>query len=352
MDQFNRSNTLPGGALGDRITRLRRALATSGRFGRALREDHELFWQVAADQVPGLSAVQRAKVAGFTQRVDRLLAQVVAGEGALDRLGGLAPDQAMVLLSRHDPTLLAQAAQGLDTTGRQLRQELEPAYMQVALTRPPAPLPPRASQTQPIGEAAPATTPTKADTGKIGYWLQKLVAKPQVQTEAPPPPPSSAERRGTELRRTFEAAVATVERVLDCVKTELTLVHVALGAVNLPGPGRPWAQVPPALQAGAADTDLSPTEQSWLAPLAKRLVQDMEAVKRSHMAVTQWIQARKLCGEAQHRVTLLQRYPPDQHAQILAEADVGPLRGSVLPLTHLHLQFAGIPVFCQLFPPP
>jgi len=150
----------------------------------------------------------------------------------------------------------------------------------------------------------------------------------------------------------LEASRETARQVLDEVSSELWVLRAALEGTALPVPRRPWPEVPVALQTAVAGYKLDPVQSSWLMPIAKRIYVDDDAMRRAHISVTQWVAADELITVSERVSQALPGAPASRQEKMMADFHPGRLRASVLPLTHLHVTFQGMPVFAKLFPPP
>lgn len=199
------------------------------------------------------------------------------------------------------------------------------------------------------GRPAPPARPT---TGPLARWLQ-AITDPIVATAMSGSPGAGPPRDpNADYLRELDAACESVSQVLDEIATELTILRVALLTTGLPAPRRPWGEVPGAIEEAIAAEGLSPVQVTWLTPVAKRLYVDENAVRRAHVAVTQYGEARGLLTQAARQRKLLASAAAHRLPEIRGQFHPGKLRAAALPLSRLHLGFAGVPVLSRLFPDP
>lgn len=344
--------------LATRMQRLRRILGFSRQRVAAIRRDHEAFWAVPKPQAPRLTPELGDKVDSFKAKIELAQRLIAAGEKIVIECEKLPPAAALVSTGRYDPEILGHTVRELDGLIAGV-QTAARSFQARALELPPPPPPPAADQpargtSGPMrGTSGPMpgrpAPPTKSVTGPLTRWLQSIT-EPIVATTMPPgPPPRDLNQ---EYVSELVAACESVSQVLDEIATELTILRVALAAAGLPAPRKPWAEVPPALSAAIAAESLNPVQISWLTPVTKRLYVDENAVRRAHVAVTQYGEARDLLGQAARQRKLLATVAAHRHAEVRSQLHPGKLRAAALPLSRLHLGFAGVPVLSRLFPDP
>lgn len=360
MDQYKPTS---GGAsshelLAGRLQRIRRVLNFAGARVAAIRRDHDAFWAVAPDRAPALDAAQAARVDAFKRKADLAQRLIAQGEQIVADAARLAPAAALVATGRFDADQLATTARELDAliAGVQAAARL---YQARALDLPSAEAPepaPGARSTGSLAQDARRTTgPLPAEpaqrplTAPLVRWFQALTAPGGGQPEAARP----AARGPVEAYLDeLAGACETVRLILEEVSTELAILRAALAGTALPVPRRPWPEVPAALEAVAAEDELDPVQTSWLAPVAKRLYMDADAVRRAHVAVTQWQDARAQLHAAERQRRAIGGMPPERQKAVMQDLHPGKLRATILPLTHLHVTFQPVPVLSRLFPPP
>ena len=326
--------------LASRLQRLRRVLGFAGRRVQAIRRDHDAFWAVPGEQAPALPPELADLVQGFKAKADLALRLLEAGEQTLREAERLPPAAAIMCTGRYDPDVLSHTVRELDGLIAGV-QAAARSFEALALALPPRPAAPAA-----VVEPA---EPARPQVGPLVRWLQTL-ADPLL-APAKPPPPAPPGPRDLYLKE-LEAACETVRQVLDEIAVELVVLRAALDATGLPTKRRPWGEVPATLADLTVRLGLSPVQQSWLLPVAKRLYIDEVAVRRTHIAVTQALEAHRLLAEGARQRKLIPSVGAQRLPAAIAEFHPGKLRAAALPLCRLHVTFADVPVLCRLFPAP
>jgi hypothetical protein len=283
-----------------------------GRMARQLQAEFSVAWAATAEQ-PGDAAQP------LSQRLARLQARVEAAEQVLADRRELPAEQMQDLVA------LATGTEGLAGT---LRSDPLWAAQRAARARV-APVERRAALTRPLQGPAVSRNPT----GRM-------------------PEPGGPEGELARARLPFDQAHAFVGRALGYAKPRMEVLAMAIEAVGVPGPRRPWEQVRAHLGERARQARLAPTRLQWMVSLAGALHGDPEAARCAHVAVVQWRRATELMAEAEQVRAALDTLPPARALAALRGVHPGKLRASVFPIGHLHLTFRGVTLLQDLFPAP
>lgn len=289
-----------------------RVVGFIGRMARQLQSEFATAWEATAE-APEEAALPLA------QRLSRLQARVEAAEQVLAAQGELPAEQVQGLVELAAGTEgMAGALRGdpLWSAQRAARARLAPVDRRAALTRP---------------LQGPAVSRTASRTAPL---------------------PTGPEAELARARLPFDQAHAFVQRALSYAKPRLEVLAMAVEAVGVPGPRRPWEDVRSQLGERAREARLAPTRLQWMVSLAGALHADPEVARLAHAAVVQWRRATALMAEAEQVRRVVDTQPPARALAALRAFHAGQLRASVFPIGHLHLTFKGAPLLQDLFPAP
>lgn len=312
------------GLISQKTQRIRRVAVFAQELARNLRREYGALWLPPQPGRTPLAAEAQLRVNTFVRRVNLLAEKAAEAERYLASVQSQNTGERLRLLNAFDAEAIAKAAQGIEAQAAEVRELL-------------------------AGAPKPAPSP-RAKTGSLRELFHKLtepVAVEALPAEKPAPPPAF-ER----ARQAFDAAFALAKGVLEYVSPRLRLFQVALDATGLPGPKRPWEAVTAALRPSAEAAGVAPSQFPWLTVLAKLYYQDLAAVQKTHVAITQWQEASGLHDEAQLLVSTLASAEPAHAPRLLAQFDLPRYRAATYPISHLHVAFKGIGHLQTFFPPP
>ncbi|GEM_PF-5230610 len=328
--------------LKSQVQRLGRVLAFSGEFASAIRREFAVCWTPPAR---GFGAKFDTKLKRLVSLADSVLKQHAQGNQVLENQLTLPPLKAMALLGSFPVDQLIAETKGLDALARELRAE--PALKGVLA---PAAQPNANQANRSVPQTSKLVDGAERKGGWTG-WLQKLTTSPSEKSVSRADVAAShAATQVEKQRHAFHAARELVMQVIAYVSPRMLLVSAGLSATGLPGPIKPWPEVEKNVAAMGRKSGVPPAQLEWVSPLAKLFCTEADVAKKALVAENQFKSTRELLSEADILVSSIDM-SPGSASKLLEQFSVERFKGSVLPLSHLHLTFKGIPVLEDLFPP-
>lgn len=309
--------------LENQILRLRRALTFSGELTQALRREFEPL--LRQDLPPSLRASE-AKFKQFAARVEAVARQVNAGKQMLEAQAALGRREALKLLATFPLTQLIEEAKGLNGLAHELRTMLPAQVRNVP---------------------APRQEPeARKQEGTWMGWLRSLVAPPRVNAVQEPGARSVPALVFRKLQA-LELALELASKVLDYVAPRMLLIRAGLLAAELPGP-----QIAKQAIAIGRKVGVPAAQLEWVHPLAEMFQRDPALAQRAQVAENQFKHASELRAEAEILKASLDTASPENAERFLEQFNPARFKGSLMPLSNLHVTFRGVELLGDLFPSP
>jgi hypothetical protein len=310
------------------VERLERLARFGTDLAAAMREEFGYYWlhPDRCRQVP--------QALPFVRRVDELRALAIRYGRTLAAVRAMPPVQALTAFRTLDGAALFAATQGLEATAQTLREAGRRLGWGSHAADRPALVASRAHRLA----GGPASVPdpaakvagAKAVTGRLKAWLAAAEeAAMPAKPEAPPPPPSVGAKR----LAAFAGSLALVLAVRD----ELAAPMAALRAAR----------------AGeAAPAGLGSALAAAVPPAAAEIAADAALRRAVDVALTQHAQFAARLPAFEDALARARAAPEAEASAVLAGHDLAALKGTMFPLTTLHLTFGDHPATASLFPRP